>query len=259
MRFIGLITSALFIALLTLAGPHGGRAQLTLTGAGCAAASCGGGGGSTVLFDVDGEARSSGTSGAATLDIGSGPNGSTNRALSVAAQFCGANAGTSTILAAVWNVSETLAQIGGPYANGTTGDIYLYGLTNPTTGSHSVTFTWSGANQIAIWALSVVNADQTGGTTTFRNATSNFGTGTANSVPVSSATGDMVMGSFMSSGNYSSVSGTGIGPGIPPGIDNGCANWAAAANRTSGSGTTTMSATAGSGTWIAAGVSIKSH
>lgn len=221
-----------------------------------------GGGGGTVLFDTSAISANAGSAGtsqnfsfsgggniALPIDIGSGSNGTSNRALLVALYFAGANAGTSSSPSVTWN-GVSMTNVGGPYANGIVGDIYFFGLVNPDLGQHTLTANWTGSNQVGVAALSVVAADQTGGATTFKNATSNTGVGTTTSVAVTSLAGEMVMGAHMSGGNFSVAGNTNIG------ILNTFNSWATAANRDVGPNPT-LTYTAGAGTWVSAGVSIK--
>lgn len=221
--------------------------------------------GGTALFDtkavstlgVSGSPQTFNFSGsgaaALALDIGSGSNGTTNRALLAFVMFPGNAAGTASAVSCTWN-GVSLTPIGGPYSNGTRGDIYIFGLCAPDTGQHDFIVTYSGGTlQVAVIALSVVAANQTGGTTTFRNATSNGGSGTTSSVTVTSATGEMVAAAHMAGADYTAAgnSGTDIG------IQNGGNVSAMAANRDAGGASVALTYTNGNSDFISAGVSIK--
>jgi len=231
-----------------------------------------GGGGSTVLIDTS--AVSAAGSNAATsdsfssgshsfaLNIGSGPNGTTNRLLAVWLFFEGANAGTSTPTSVTWNGTSMGSAVAGPLNNGTTGDAYLYCLPSPATGANILAASWTGANQAAVAAISVVNADQTGGTTSCRNVTSAGGSSASASVGVTTVIGDMVFGGFMAGGGGFTTNTTGTDIG-----HSNTGNFFSHAADCSGNGTTCVAASGtsdtrtyglGSNSWIAAGVSIKS-
>lgn len=214
----------------------------------------------SVLFDVSAFTLPSGT-GVTTystssafntaLNLGSGANGTTNRALIVAVMFAQHAAGTVSGVTCTRN-SVSLTQIGSPIGNGNAGDIYFFGLTNPDLGSIVTVFNWTGADQAIVAGLAVVGADQTGGTTTFRNATTNTGNSTTAGVTVTSAVGDIVFAAYTAVGNFTSGSGTDIGHNNTGNLAAAASNWDA--------GTASVSPTysVGSGVWAAAGVSIKS-
>jgi len=263
------VTATLFLALCLFVGQaHAG--SMTLLGVGKPAAAAGG---STVLIDTSAvsvagtnaatsDSFSSGAHGF-SLNIGSGPNGTTNRLLAVWLFFEGANSGTSTSPSATWHGVSMGSPVAGPFNNGTTGDIYLFCLPNPDTGANILAVSWTGANQAAVAAISVVSADQTGGTTSCRNATSAGGSGVSASVGVTTVSGDMVYGGFMAGGSGFTTNSTGTDIG-----HSNTGNFFNHAADCSGNGTTCIAASGASDTrtyglssssWVAAGVSIKSN
>jgi hypothetical protein len=130
------------------------------------------------------------------------------------------------------------------------GAIALFGLRNPTAGNKTLHLTWTGSTQITTSAISFSGVNQTSDGAAFTNF--NSATNAAPiSVAVTSATGNIVVGGFVSAANFSSVSGTQVF------IDNTCAVNAAAANRDAGAASVTITGNPGSGVLSAvAGVSV---
>lgn len=85
-----------------------------------------------------------------------------------------------------------------------TGRAILHGLVAPTSGNKTLRAAWTGASDIYLDALSCSGADQTGGTTTFANASSNSGGGASPQNPtvaVSSAVGNLTVAVLCASDN----------------------------------------------------------
>lgn len=67
----------------------------------------------------------------------------------------------------------------------------LFGLVNPVSGAKTLSCSWTGTvTDTFVAGISFNNVDQTGGTTTFYNATSTSGSGGTQTVTVTSATTD---------------------------------------------------------------------
>jgi hypothetical protein len=181
-----------------------------------------------------------------TMNLGSGPNGTSNRALIVAVIFIGAAGGTSSGVSCTWN-GVSMTQLA-TAVNG--GDIFLFGLRNPATGSNNVVVSWTGANQCAIALLSVVNADQSADATTFINRTTNTGTASPNSIAVTNPSGNIAVAGHVVVANYSTAGNTDIGHN-----NNGSRNSAAANYDTGVNPTLTYAFTSGT-VWSSVGCSI---
>lgn len=208
-----------------------------------------------VAFDTSGISNACSAAGTSAsypnfMNVGSGGS-STNLVMVAFLMFSGANAGTSTNPSMMWN-GTNMPFRSGPYANGTVGDIYIFGLVAPATGSHTLAASWTGSNTVNITALTASNADQTGGSTTFTNATSATGTSTSPQVAITNPSGQIAVAAYESAGNF-----TATGTGTDIGHQNACPFYADASNYSTSVNPTT-SYSAGSGTWIAAGISIKS-
>lgn len=236
------------------------QAQVPMTGAGKGVPG-GGGGEQTVLIDT---AAVSAPSGAGVtskifnngadfnLDLGSGPNGTSNRVLGIMLYFCQTGGGVSSNPSLAWN-AVSMNNIG--HVTGVLGgDVYFFGLVNPDLGTQDVTASWTTGNQVALGFLSVVNADQTGSTTTFANLNTATGTLSVSSVGVTSLASRIAMGGFSNpAANYTSpgAGNTDIGH-----IDS-CTGQAVAANYDTGHANPTLSYSPSVSAWSAIGVSIK--
>lgn len=220
---------------------------------------------SSVLFDRSALSALSGTSLTSatftiSLNVGSGSNGTANRALLCALMFPGVSGGTSTAPAMTWD-GVSMTQVGGPFSDGTgafggtVGDIYFFGLVAPALGSKVLAASWTGANQAIAAALSVVGASQVGGTTTFHNAAGNNNGGVASdpaTITVATAlSSEITMAAFMADNGYGTAGNTDIGH------DNGGALFAAAADWAAGASPTLTYARGSNQIWEAAAVAIK--
>src|SRR5262245_28600062 len=177
----------------------------------------------SVAFDAAGTVNTSITFGSVSksdtsLTIGSG----LSRALLVFVQLRGSV--LANVASVTWDSTgspQALTRITS-YTNETDFSkaitIELWGLVNPTSGNKTLTVTWSSTSQTAgaILGISFTGADQTGGTTTFANATTatDFsGASTTSSVTVSSAVGNLVVAQHLlntGSAQFSSVNNTEI-------------------------------------------------
>lgn len=226
------------------------------------AASGGGGSEGTVLLDVQSSGSFHANPGSLLFNIGpsgagigSGPNGTTNLCLIVGLVFGGAASGTSTLTSVVWDTAggagatnQTMTLVPGA----STTDASVYYLMNPTLGVKILSITWTGANQISVFAASFVGVDQTGGSTSFPNVATNTGTGTNPTVSISTTpTTRKIFGLFESANNFTSVAnGTDIAH------DNSMNNLTGAASWDAGTATS-MTYNCPSGAWQAIAVAIK--
>jgi len=153
-----------------------------------------------------------------------------------------------------WN-GVSMTQISGPFNNGASlGDIYFFGMVAPNIGSNILHGSWLGANQAICAALSVVGADQTGGTTTFHGSTSANGSGGATaSIAASSAlAGELTLGAYLNDGNFAGGQGN-----TDIGHVSGANFWAPAANYAAGAAPTLTYSASGPVTWLSSACSIK--
>lgn len=224
----------------------------------------------TVLIDQTNVARSSasvtGTTLANILNVGAGPNGTSNIILIASILLCQATAGTSVPTAVVWDSAGTtqamtrLTWAGGAndhIGNGTAGDIYSYYRIAPTLGNKSLNVTWTNSNQIVVGIASFVNVDQTGGNTTFPNVQPAIGSSGIPTIPIStSPTTRKIIGAFASGTTNFSTTGNTAYTGSP---DNAC-NTAATANAWDAGTVTSLSYNPSSaGAWAALGVVLKGN
>jgi hypothetical protein len=186
-----------------------------------------------------------------TLTVGSG----INRALLVIIAFRATAGNPCNSLTVTWDptgANQTLTLIESYPDPDSNNNVGMWGLVNPVSGNKTLRVAgWtSGTNYID--AISVTNADQTGGATTFRNVAHNKGLSTGPSVVITSATDDMVVAQFVGStsgGTVNSVDHTTI--------YTGGASARAAANYSAGAASVTLGCTlSASDFWTAQGVSI---
>jgi len=192
-------------------------------------------------------------SGGFTLNLGSGPNGTTNRALGIAMLFCGTTGGVSSGPSLAWH-SNSMGLPIGSLSGGAAGDIYFFGQVNPDLGANDVTASWTGPNQVVIALLSVVGADQTGGATTFTGFTSLTGTSSVATVNVTAPSTRISMGAFTSPNSNFTTPGAG---NTDIGHVDTCNINAIAANYDTGHTNPSLSYSPSEAAWGAMGVSIK--
>jgi hypothetical protein len=129
----------------------------------------------------------------------------------------------------------------------------LYGLVNPAAGNLTLRVTSPNNVGLIASACYFYNADQTGGTTTFRNAASNTGNSSSPSLAITSATGERTQ-SVMSAGTTSgSTDKTLLWFVSGSGAEDGGADYAA------GAATVTHTWTTDSVPWVVVGCSIKAE
>jgi hypothetical protein len=102
----------------------------------------------------------------------------------------------------------------------------------PATGQHTLTCSWTTNNQAIISALSVVGADQTGGTTTFHDYTTNTGTSGLATVTATDAAGQIAFATHGTPNNFVTASGTDIGHDNTGNLSSAAANFDTAVNAT---------------------------
>src|SRR5258706_2099811 len=150
---------------------------------------------------------------------------------------------------ATWNgVAMTLLADTGNKTNGGNNDrAILFGLGSPATGSgHAFVVSWTTATAGYINIISLKGTDTT---TPFKNATTNTGTGTSATVPVTSPSGDMALGACLFANGAATVGQTTWWNDDTGANDNGLGNY------TAGAGSTSLTATiALSSTWAYAAV-----
>ncbi len=149
------------------------------------------------------------------INIGSGPNGTSNLCLIVTALFGSQNGGTSTVATMVWDVggsTQNMTLIPGAKTSngGTGGDIEMWYLMAPTTGDKNFSITWTGANQVALAFASFVNVDQTGGTTSFPTVNTSTSSGKTINISTSPTTRKLV-GGFSSGSNFTTADDNDLG------------------------------------------------
>lgn len=177
----------------------------------------------------------------------------TNRAL--VACIVWNNGGGETISSVVWDptgANQSLTAIATEPQQGQSLACSIWGLVGYTPGtSKNLTVTFSSAVTSYLAPITYTGVDQTGGTTTFRNAATNLGgSATASSGAITSATGDMVVGACAGANGFITPSGTGIFNENSIGIGGG-------ANTDNGAATVTLTFTLTSGNWGYAACDIK--
>ena len=125
------------------------------------------------------------TSGSASNPGSVGAN--SNRILIAMAGF--SSPGSVSAPAMTWD-GVSMTQIG-TQSSGSVGEIYVFGLIGPATGSKVLAVSWTGtATDVSLGAVSVFNADQSTG---WQNTGSDTATGTSASSTVTSANGNMAV------------------------------------------------------------------
>jgi len=167
-----------------------------------------GGGGASVTLQANGSSEGSSTAGTSasytSLTVSSGTN------LCVVAHLITGAAVTSPALQ--WDTGGTpqnFTLIRTQQMATWSKYIHTFGLVNPTTGNLTLGATWTGSANWMLQASVFENCDQTGGTTTFANATGGNGTSANPATTVTSATGHMVVSAMVSDGGTALSSQTG--------------------------------------------------
>lgn len=216
----------------------------------------------TVLIDQSGflAGLTNGTEsgGGAFIQPGTGTNGTSNMVLLVSITFVNDISGLDSSPAILWDSSGTpqsMTLISGATIIGglSNSDVYFFGLVDPHTGTAlKIKPSWTGSVTGATLAgITVVNADQTGGSTTFQNLASNTGTGTLASVSNTAPSTRLTFSSFVVPTNFGTTTANDVGK------DNvGLVSAAASAY---GTAVSPLTYSCGSGSWLAQSISIKGH
>lgn len=142
------------------------------------------------------------------ITVGSG----SNRVL--IATLCLGVANTVSSPSATWdsggsNQSMTLI---GSVTTGSAGSVAyaaLFGLRNPTAGTKTLAFSWTGANFPSCEAISFTGVTQTSDAAAFAHFNSSPGAG-GQAINITSATNNMVVGLFAATGSLTSINNTQI-------------------------------------------------
>lgn len=137
------------------------------------------------------------------LTVGSG----SNRALVVSLEFD--TNGTVSGISATWDnggTNQSMTQLAF-IDNGGTRPSALFGLVNPTSGNKTLHVSWTTATPVFVVGMSFAGVVQTSAATAFPHQATNTNVAT---VSVTSATGNMVMGSAATGGSLAGITGTTI-------------------------------------------------
>lgn len=214
----------------------------------------------TVAFDaqghIDGGAGTVSSVSGTPIAVGSG----SNRALCVGLAF-GATAGLPTSITVTWDVGGTnqaLTAVTGATAtdsgSGATDSVIWYALKAPTSGTKTLTASWTGARSAIMGAISFTGVDQTGGATSFAHGAGNSGNiTTPATVTITSATGNATVAIHAEDGG-STITATSATQDF---IDATPTTLNAAMNHTAGAASNTMTATVSpANTWASAGFDV---
>jgi hypothetical protein len=207
----------------------------------------GGGGGNTVTFDAKVSALA--TANSTTVTNNNLTIGALNSTVLVG--VVGFNdIVVPASVAMTWN-GVSMTQV----ASGFSASAYstvIFCLVAPATGNHALVASWTGTFQAYLDGLSFTNVNQTGGTTSCPNGTSNTGSAvTTSTVTVTSQTNNKVVAAHQqNAGNWGAINGTTISSSTA--LSNNYAS-----NYNVGAATVNMTAAyAASGTFLAVGTDI---
>src|SRR5258706_6881917 len=183
----------------------------------------------------------------------------TANALCVTISFLTLSGTPPTSVTATWDTDGTpqvMTQVA--HATSTGLDAYIFGLLAPTTGSHTLSVTWTNNANFGIGVVGLTGVTQASLAAAFINASTNTGTGTTASVVVPTSANRGVIGIAVDSDPASSASGVSnttllLGNGVV--VNNAgdfVSNYQVPSNATS----VTLSYTLGSSNWVYAGISI---
>src|SRR5258706_636837 len=183
----------------------------------------------------------------------------TANALCVTISFLTLSGTPPTSVTATWDTDGTpqvMTQVA--HATSTGLDAYIFGLLAPTTGSHTLSVTWTNNANFGIGVVGLTGVTQASLAAAFINASTNTGTGTTASVVVPTSANSGVIGIAVDSDPASSASGVSnttllLGNGVV--VNNAgdfVSNYQVPSNATS----VTLSYTLGSSNWVYAGISI---
>lgn len=145
----------------------------------------------SIVFDTLGTATDNATitSKSFSFTVGTG----TNRALVAQCKWTGLP-GTPT---AVWDsggTNQSMAIITQKATSTNAQTTVVFGLVAPTSGTKTLLVSWTGSQELIMQAFAVVGANQTGGATTFANATTTNGTSAAPAISITASQGSMAVG-----------------------------------------------------------------
>lgn len=185
----------------------------------------------------------------ANLTVGSG----SNRALVALLAFGAVTLPTG--ITVTWDsggTNQAMTQITNATAASSAGSTVLFGLLNPTSGTKTLSASWTGASEVTLASVSFTLVDQTSIAVAFPHGNGATGSSTTPSVTITSATGNMTVASFQTNlGNINSTNGNNIF------IDNNGTICDSAGNYITGAASVNLTASISlSGTWIAAGTDI---
>lgn len=147
-----------------------------------------------VAFDAETTANTYTTSGTtitnSSLTVGSGANRALVAILVLSSNTPGATSCTWDSGGSAQAMTLIVTASG---ASSGQGSVLLYGLVNPVSGNKTLSCTVGGFSDQNLSAASFTGADQTGGTTTFKNSNAAASTSGNPSNTITSATGDMVV------------------------------------------------------------------
>src|SRR6266853_1154650 len=183
----------------------------------------------------------------------------TANALCVTISFLRIGATAPTGVAATWDsggTNQVMTQVA--HASATGLDAYIFGLLAPTTGSHTLSVTWTNNANFGIGVVGLTGATQASLATAFINASTNTGTGTTASVAIPTSANSGVIGIAVDSDPASSASGVSntvllLGNGV---IANNAGDFVSNYQVSSNSTLVTLSYTLGSANWVYAGINI---
>lgn len=201
-----------------------------------------------VAFDA--QSSSDTTANAATsfsdstkLTVGAGAN----RALLVLIAWSTAAAPTGVSI--TWDGQPLTLISGTSVANGTAGNVALYGLIAPNSGTKTLAGSWTGAREFYVSGIAYTGVNQTSVAVAFPHGTTGSSNTATSTVTVTSAVGNAVAAVHTSNGSFSAVNNTQVF------LDNVSASISGAGNRAAGAATVTLTGTQ-TGNWASAGVDI---
>jgi len=149
-----------------------------------------------------------------------------------------------------WNgVSLTLIS-GTSIGNGLHGNVQIYGLLNPTTGTHTLAGSWTGIRDFYCVGISFSGADTSAFTNAFQNGTTGTGSASPATISITSATNGASVGVLSTDGSF-----TAFTSGTQDFLDNSQPTVSGAGGHQVGVASSTISVSANN-SWSAAGIAI---
>src|SRR5258706_9196267 len=183
----------------------------------------------------------------------------TANGLCVTISFLRIGATSPTSVTATWDsggTNQLMTSVA--HATSTGLDAYIFGLLAPTTGSHTLSVTWTNNADFGIGVVGLTGVTQDSIAAAFVNASTNTGTGTTASVAIPTSANSGVIGIAVDNDPTSSagtVSNTTLllGNGV---IANNAGDFVSNYQVPSNATSVTLSYTLGSANWVYAGISI---